>query len=166
MIRQATAQDATAIATLQLECWQATYTPHVSEGFLKDLSLKKRTYLWEDTVANEKLHTFVVEKDGVILGFVSGGLVREENYPGYDAELLSLYVKPEHNGLGHGRQLMQYFLNMMQQQGAHKLYLRVIDDAASLAFFDKLGGEPIDAQDAVIDDEHIRLYTYGFEQLA
>ena len=42
----------------------------------------------------------------------------------------------------------------------------IIPEEAGAAFFDKLGGEPIDAQDVVIDDEHIRLYTYGFEQLA
>lgn len=165
MIRLATANDAAAIATLQIQCWQATYTEHVSEQFLQSLSHKKRTYLWEDNVANEKMHTFVLEKDGQLLGFVSGGLVRKENYPGYDAELLSLYVVPEHNGLGHGRDLLKHFLTLMNEQGAHKVYLRVIDDAASLSFFEKLGGQPIDVQDAVIDDEHIRLYTYGFEQL-
>lgn len=162
MIRLATAQDAEAIAALQIACWRATYTEHVSEQFLESLSLQKRTYLWEDTVANEQLHTFVVEKDGRIFGFVSGGLVRKENYPGYEAELISLYVLPEHNGLGHGRELMEHFLQLMQQKGAQQIYLRVVDDAASLAFFDKLGGHPIDVQDAVIDDEHIRLYTYGF----
>jgi GNAT superfamily N-acetyltransferase len=59
--------------------------------------------------------------------------------------LEDLFVRPEARGFGIGRQLLEHLARLTMERGWGRLEWRVLDwNAPSIAFYKKLGAEPLD----------------------
>ena len=94
-IRRATVADARAIADVHVRTWQAAYEHVFGVERLAGLDVDRRASGWERRLG-EGWATFVAEKDGRVLGFVSVG----------EGELDAIYVLPEAWGSSAGGALV------------------------------------------------------------
>ncbi|MEN9464024.1 MAG: hypothetical protein RL217_205 [Pseudomonadota bacterium] len=83
----------------------------------------------------EKPHcTWVLEVDGQVLAFAVNTLVADE------AELLTIAVSPKQQGLGYGRELMNFLQQSLSTQGAQNWYLDVREsNHKAIALYEAMG---------------------------
>jgi ribosomal protein S18 acetylase RimI-like enzyme len=136
MIRPGTAADAEGVARVQVETWQAAYAHALPSDQLQALSLEEaveRHRRWPPT--------FVAERGGEILGFISVGSSRD---PDTDGELFAIYVHPEHWGTGVGRTLIESGEEELRALGHEEAILWVLDDNPRARRFYELAGWSVD----------------------
>ena len=102
-IRLAEVQDAAAIAHVHVESWRTTYKGLVPEEYLASLNEAKRVAVWQEWLTRD-ISIFVAEVEGKIVGFASGGPIREP-VAAYDAELYTIYLLEQVQGRGIGKNL-------------------------------------------------------------
>lgn len=80
-IREATVEDANAIATVHVDSWQAAYRGILPEGYLANLSVMRRTEAWHHFIVAGKPRVLVAHADAdaddhadaAIIGWVAFG---------------------------------------------------------------------------------------------
>ena len=152
MIRLGTPADAEGVARVHVETWQAAYAHALPHKQLQELSIK-------EAVERSRRHppTFVAERDGEILGFVSVGSSRD---PGTDGELFAIYVHPQHWGTGAGRALIQAGEEELRRLGHHDAVLWVLDDNPRARRFYELAGWAPDGA-----AREIRIFGFDVEEV-
>ncbi|MGZ8706828.1 MAG: N-acetyltransferase family protein [Gaiellaceae bacterium] len=136
MIRPGTPDDAEGVARVHVETWQAAYARALPREQLQALSVEEaveRSRHWPPT--------FVAERDGEILGFVSVGTSRD---PATDGELFAIYVHPEQWGTGVGRALIEAGEEELRRLGHQDAVLWVLDDNPRARRFYELAGWSVD----------------------
>ena len=107
MIRAARAEDAEALAALEVRACRAAYSSYVAAEDLAAVGdAAQRAAGWRERLAAGRADvvTLVAERGGRLVGFVSVGTTRDEDTDG-DGELYAIYVEPELIGSGVGRGL-------------------------------------------------------------
>ncbi len=144
-IRTARLLDAEGIAGVHVASWQETYRGIMPQRFLDARTVKDRTALWElslSQLGQGKVVLVAEEADGGIVGFVSGGPARIEEF-GPGAEIYALYVLKRHQGRGLGRALFDDCRAALRQAGMERLTLSVLRANPSRGFYLKMGGRPV-----------------------
>lgn len=103
LIRHATTRDATAIARIQVRCWQTDYRGIVPDAYLAGMTVEQFTNRWLGNLAEmQRLETAVAEdEEETIVGWAGFGL--NQSGLGQDTgELAGLYVDPDcwNRGIG------------------------------------------------------------------
>jgi ribosomal protein S18 acetylase RimI-like enzyme len=108
VIREATVDDAPAIAAVHVGTWREAYRHIFPPEFLAGLSLEHRSGVWQRILDGlpESDDVYVAEDHGRIVGFCHSGPSRDDDGDGR-AEVYAIYVAPECWGRGVGRQLME-----------------------------------------------------------
>ena len=75
-VRAAMEQDAGAISHVHVQSWRTTYIGMVPESYLAGLDETKGVLQWREWLTRD-VPVLVAEVDGEIVGFVSGGPLRE-----------------------------------------------------------------------------------------
>jgi GNAT superfamily N-acetyltransferase len=104
-VRAATLQDASAISHVHVQSWLTTYAGIVPDDYLSSLNEAERVPLWREWLVRD-IHVYVAELDGQVVGFVSGGQIREPLQE-YDAELFAIYLLKRAQGIGIGTALLR-----------------------------------------------------------
>jgi ribosomal protein S18 acetylase RimI-like enzyme len=102
-IRDATPQDARAIAAIGVDGWRVGYRGLVPDEDLAGISLDGREARWAEILAGDASWTFVAEVGGEVAAFCSVARPsRDEDAGPRTAEIAALYVAPERwrTGLG------------------------------------------------------------------
>jgi ribosomal protein S18 acetylase RimI-like enzyme len=106
-IREATLDDARAIAAIGIEAWRVGYRGIVSDEHLARLSLDDREARWVDVLSDEHARTFVAEVRGVVAGYCAvAAPSRDQDAAPDTAELAALYVRPDRWRTGLGSALL------------------------------------------------------------
>jgi len=71
--------------------------------------------LWRDWLTHD-IQVCVAEQDGEVVGFVSGGQIREP-LQGYDAELFAIYLLDRAQGQGLGTALLRKLAESLGAKG-------------------------------------------------
>lgn len=82
IVREATLNDAAAIAQVHVDTWRTTYRGTVPDDYLDQLSYKQRQQIWAGILSapSSDHFTYVAEDEiGQIVGFADGGLERTGN---------------------------------------------------------------------------------------
>jgi ribosomal protein S18 acetylase RimI-like enzyme len=79
--------------------------------------------------------SWVGECNGQIVGFSAGALPS----PGHDASIWALFVLPEYEGLGIGKQLLALAVEWLFAQGAQRIVLGTASGTRADAFYERLG---------------------------
>lgn len=128
IIRQAIFQDAYGIAKVHVETWQHAYRGQISDQFLDSLSIENRKSYWEHIlkIQDNNTKTFVALFNGVITGFATAGICRDEDMPSATGELLAIYVTPDVMSKGVGSALHDASLAYLRALGMQKATLWVL----------------------------------------
>ena len=143
-IRQATIEDAAALARVHVDTWRTTYRGIVPDDYLASLSYEKRTARWTEQIQATlagKFAIFVAEdEDGQIAGFVDGGPNRDED-PVYKGELYAIYIRQAYQGHGIGKQLVPPLAKSLLAMRLDTMLLWVFtDNIPARRFYESLGG--------------------------
>lgn len=166
-IRSAIESDAVQIAEVHVSSWRTTYKGIVPDSYLDNLSVAKRTLLWEKQLdeGNEGSRIFVAENEaGQIVGFVSGGRNRLESMP-FDSEIYAIYLLEDYQRQGIGELLMSSIASFLTDQGFKSTYLWALEDNRYRSFYEKRGGLPAGREDIEIDSVKLGEIAYGWHQL-
>lgn len=144
-IRSAVADDAQAIARIQIAAWRTAYRQILPPRFLDALDLEQRADRWRGRLAEAAqpdAPTFVaVDTADAVLGFAHTGPSRDEDFPSERvAELYTLYVDPAAWRRGIGSALSEAVLEFWRPSRIEALTLWVFEmNAQARAFYEARG---------------------------
>ena len=151
-IRKAKLGDELQIAEVHYSTYLSSYNGVVPKSLLSIYSVNNLSVKWKEQiqasllVATRKI-IFVCERHEIknsesakIIGFVSGGEIRELNQD-FDAEIYSLFVLTEHQRRGLGSRLVHSFAEWLSQQGYKNMRVQMSEISSSCHFFEKMGGK-------------------------
>ena len=143
MIRQATPEDAEAIARVHIRTWQGAYAHVFPPEALAGISPEARARSWRSNLGGTVGVTYVAERDGEVVGFASVGPSRDADCAGL-GELYAVYVDPAHWDSGAGRELAVRADDALRGQGFAAATLWVLDDNPRARRFYESGGWSLD----------------------
>ncbi|HVJ51426.1 MAG TPA: GNAT family N-acetyltransferase [Aliidongia sp.] len=164
-IRVATIADTRAIAHIDVESWRATYAGILPDQMLVDLSERRRTAMWSHLVAYRPGNVLVaLDGDSEMLGFGSCGPQRAADLP-YAGEIFTLYVAPDRQGEGIGRQLLLALFARQLDCGLPSSVVWVLAQNPSRFFYERLGGRPAGTQILHMGQAAIEAVAYAWPDL-
>lgn len=153
-VRLAEADDAEAIARIQIAAWRQAYAHILPADFLAGLDEMARATQWRPRIgpaAHADAPTFVaVDETDVVRGFAHTGPVRDDDLSSEGrAEVYTVYVDPAAWRQGIGRALMASIDEFWAPTDVRELVLWVFEEnAESRAFYERLGWAPDGARQA------------------
>ena len=141
-IRDADCGDILQIARVHISSWQTTYAGIVPEDYLSNLNIEDRAERWRTIFnAGKELYVDVAVMDaGEIVGFASSGPELSGMHPGM-AELTSIYILQEYQGIGIGRQLFERAVSRLKARYSTMLVWALSQNPAC-DFYIRMGGVP------------------------
>ncbi|GER89184.1 N-acetyltransferase [Dictyobacter vulcani] len=167
MIRQATLEDAPAIARVHVESWQSTYRGIIPDTYLDNLSTAPRERMWTrilSATADTSIVLVAVDKAGEIVGFINGGRERD-NDPVYNAELYAIYLLDSCHGHGTGRALTQALAAHLVQAGYSTMLVWVLADNPTVGFYQHLGAHYLRSKRDEIGGADLEEAAYGWSDI-
>ena len=140
-VRDATPDDALAIATVHVASWRVAYRGLLPDDVLDGLSVPDRARIWSERLATPtpRCRTLLVV-DHAVLGFASTGPAREVDDDPGAGELYAIYLDPGASGRGHGRRLHDGALDTLRGDGFAHACLWVLDgNERALRFYRRQG---------------------------
>jgi L-amino acid N-acyltransferase YncA len=128
VIREATLDDARAIATIHVRAWQSAYQGIIPETVLRSLSIDAREARWRTILVESDSATYVAAETGTILGWASVGKSRDADAAPTTGELWAIYVGPDHWRRGVGRALWEHGKSQLNASGFHDVVVWVLKD--------------------------------------
>jgi ribosomal protein S18 acetylase RimI-like enzyme len=168
-IREATLDDAPAIARVHVATWQTTYTGLFPAEFMASMTVERRTERWQNSISTSReggIRIFVAEDANGIFGFVAGGPERD-NDPVYKGELYAIYLLKTAEGRGAGRALLLRMAQFLREQGYLNMLLWVLkDNPRARGFYEAMGGQYVREKTVEFGGEPIIEVGYGWPDLA
>jgi len=152
-IRPATAQDAAALAQIQVNSYRTAYAGLMPADYLAHFTLEEQEQDWRDLLAEPTGDiVLVAESDGGEIAGYAVGRPGPVEVPAcragtglpagaYDAELVSLHVRRAVQKRGIGRALVRAMAQALQEQGCTSLALFVLVGNPACTFYERLGGQ-------------------------
>ena len=130
MLRRAEVGDEEEVARIHVRSWQVGYRGLIDEQFLAGLQPAEwaKRYTFDGTGDDSLLTTLAVEA-GVIRGFVTSGMFRDEVLPP-SGEICAIYVDPTWWGSGIGQSLLVSARATLRARGFVDAYLWVLSGNA------------------------------------
>ena len=164
LIREATQQDAAALAHVHIESWRAAYAGIVPQAALDALNEPARARDWVEWL-NFPNPVFVAILDSVLIGFAAGGPIREP-LPPHDAELYVLYLLPSAQRRGIGTALFRTVARSLHARGFQSLIAWVLAANASTAFYTAAGASVVASKDVDIAGRLLPTEAYAWRTFA
>lgn len=141
-VREATLEDAEAIAHIHVAMWQHAYRGQMPDALLDGISLERRL-TWRVQMLSApapKAHTFVAVEGETILGFCDVGASREEGAGDSAGELYAIYVAPGTEGKGIGSALMAAGIEALCAEGfTHATLWVLASNVPTIEFYERKG---------------------------
>jgi ribosomal protein S18 acetylase RimI-like enzyme len=142
-IRAANVADVRAIAQVDVETWRATYAGVLPDDLLIGLSERQRAGVWSRFITRRPGDTVAaVDEQGTVLGFGSCGAQREPELP-YSGEVFTLYVLPDYQSQGVGRQLLLALFARLIRCGLYSAVIWVLAENPARFFYERVGGQRV-----------------------
>lgn len=165
LIRAASIADVQAVARVEIETWRTTYAGILPDPVLVDMSPRNRSGFWSRFVARHPGDLIVaVDPRNQVLGFGSCGVQRDPSLP-EGGEIFSIYVQPDLQGQGIGRQLLLSLFFRLVQSGQTACMLWVLDRNPSRFFYERLGGRAVARQTLSYRGREVVARAYAWADL-
>ena len=167
IIREATIDDAAAIARVHVDSWRTTYAGIVPEEYLAGILYDDREQNWRERLLDPTGSevTFVAQNDDCgVIGFATGGPERTGNRT-YRSEIYAIYLLAQFQRQGIGRRLALALAKWLLQLGHESLVIWVLAANPSRAFYEALGGEAVDEGLIEIGGAKLVEVAYGWKDL-
>jgi ribosomal protein S18 acetylase RimI-like enzyme len=141
VIREAAPTDARAIADVHVASWRWAYRGQLSDDLLDGLSVEEREAMWRRGLERDDVpRTFVAERDGAVVGFVSVGPPEDAGAPVGTGELYAIYLLEDAAGLGVGRALFATGEQALRDAGYERAFLWVLaSNERARRFYERAG---------------------------
>src|SRR5581483_4275740 len=145
VVREATTDDAEAIAQVHVASWQAAYRGLVPDPVLDSLSVEHRAARWREWFAGESPNqpelgcVLVAELDGAVVGFANAGPCRDEDAGEQTGELRAIYVIAEAWDTRTAADLMNTAVAWLRDRFTHATLWVLEGSARGRAFYEKGG---------------------------
>lgn len=162
-LRQATLDDARAIATIHVQSWRESYRDILPAEFLDGLSVEDRVQAWVRNLI-EPDHAVLVgtDADGRIVGFCDAGANRVEPKE-FQGEVYAIYLIAEAQGRGLGRALFEEAVAWLRRSGRRSFLVWVFaDNMKARKFYEALGGVTVGQKAISIAGASYRDVAYGW----
>ncbi len=167
-VRLAIPSDAAAIARIHVETWRATYAGLLPERMLANMRADGHRESWLGVLSGQRGRQTVLvaerPRQGPI-GFLSAGRARAP-LPGYEAEIYTIYVSPDHQDQGVGSDLLNACFQRLDQQHLHGAMLWVLAKNPSRFFYEATGGVMIAHRKERLWGVVLPELAYGWPDLA
>ena len=165
MIRTATIDDAPAIAQVHVASWRSTYRTLLPSDFLDSLTEANYADRWRRFIGEGSSRVYVLEDEGVLVGFASGGRERAGE-TGYTGELYAIYILDGRQRRGHGRELVRAVVDGLREMGLDDMIIWVLrDNQAARLFYERLGGQYVRTQPVTLGSATLEEVSYGWPRL-
>jgi ribosomal protein S18 acetylase RimI-like enzyme len=140
-VRPATISDARNIARVHVASWQVAYRGQMPDAVLDNLDVEKRAAFWLTHLAGQPRGTFVAESNRELIGFCDLIPSRDQDSnPHIIAEIVAIYVHPNHWRQGAGRALWHRTLAAAQHGNFSAVTLWVLaSNMAARNFYQAMG---------------------------
>jgi L-amino acid N-acyltransferase YncA len=162
-VRAAMEQDADAISHVHVESWRTTYTGIVADAYLAGLDETKGAALWREWLTRD-IQVLVVEVNGEVVGFVSGGSMREP-LQDYDAELFAIYLLKSSQRLGIGTALLKTLAESLNAKGFKSMAAWVLEGNSSSHFYERSGAVRLLSKEIEVGGVMLPVVAYGWPDL-
>jgi ribosomal protein S18 acetylase RimI-like enzyme len=155
-IRKAIEDDAAGIVKVNTYTWLTTYN-----GLIPKEVLEKKVQTMSENVIRtrhslrEKSNRYVATIDEKIVGIMSYGKSRNENYANA-GEIYSIYVLEECQGCGIGSQLFIKGLQLLFDEGFDDMILNCLEGNPSIKFYEKFGGFKVGTKKDMFDNVELQ----------
>ena len=160
MIRQATAEDAAAIASVQIASWNETYPGLLPDDFIAERTYEKSLLQWNGVLRGSH-GVFIYELNKEIVGFVDSGPIKQVHLP-YPGELYALHVLGKYHKQGIGKILFEHAKTRLVDSHLFPFIALVLTGNPALAFYQKMGATIIGEQFAQYRETFIRDIQLGW----
>jgi ribosomal protein S18 acetylase RimI-like enzyme len=160
-IRHARPGDAEAIAKVHDASWRDAYRGVIPAVELERMIARRGPQWWHSAII-KGTGLLVLDFDKTIVGYATYGRNRVPSMP-YSGEIFEIYLMPEHQGLGFGRDLFKAARRELAEHG----YLSTIvwalaDNEKALAFYRRLGGLSIRRAEERFGSDMLTRVAFGF----
>ena len=163
--RAAQPGDAGAIARVHVETWRDTYAGILPERRLVGMSVRSQEVMWSKALERRAEAVLVAENDpGAVVGFGTCGRSQGAGLP-FAGEVFMLYVLPDHQGGGVGRELLTGLFRRLIRRGAGSALVWVLAANPSRYFYRALGGGLIAERAESFWGAQVRECAYGWPDL-
>lgn len=140
-----------------------TYPGIVNKQYLKELWTKHLEIKQREVENfNDFKEKYVLEVDKKVVGFITFGPARLEEYQGY-GEVYAFYILQEYQGEGHGRQMLVKAFSILHNQGYKKIIIGCLEKNKSTKFYEHLGGKLLNQVKRTIKEEQLIENIYLFK---
>ena len=167
VVRQARLGDARDIGRIEVETWRTTYAGMLPDRVLLGMSEHRQTASWAGFLRHRPGDVFVAEDGGPdhrLLGFGNCGPQRTTRFD-YAGEVYTLYVAPEAQGSGLGRQLLLSLFTRLVHCGHGSALIWVVRANPSRFFYERLGGKLVLHRQIPLGGEPVEAVGYGWRDL-
>lgn len=169
LIREATALDAEAVSRVRVLSWRAAYRGIIDDACLDGMSIEAGTQRYLRTFAADPAAAFtrvVADDAGRVTGFATAGIARG-SAPARRGEVYLLYLLPDTWRQGLGTRLMRSMARGLDRRGmASMVVWSLARNERACAFYERLGGRPIDTRESPVGTQRLTEVAYGWDELA
>ena len=166
-VRAALRDDAVDVARIFVESWRDSYAGLLPSTYLVRLSERRQTLLWQHEIAHPgpRGGVIVAEHDDYgITGFASFGPARDRAI-GYDGEVYTLYVDPNHVGRGVGKTLMRAAFARLFADGFRSSVVWALKGNPARYFYEARGGRVIAERPGAFAGKAVREIAFGWPDI-
>lgn len=167
LIRNASPEDARAIAETRIDGWRFAYRGIVPDDVLAGLSYDHNEAQWRrnlETTDSQTLVQVLENDEGRVIGFAASGPERTGNET-YRGEVYAIYVRPELHGHGGGGKLLRAAVEQLQQRGYDSMLIWALADNPWKRFYEKYGGVPVLNRPITLGSMELAEIGYGWVDL-
>lgn len=161
MVREATIEDAAAIAQVHVRSWRWAYRRVFPDAVLDALDPTTREARHRARIADGKASTWVAEENGRVVAFAVCGRSRHDAFEG---EIYALYAEEQSVGRGHGRRLIEACFGHLHEAGMSSAGVAVLEDnQRARGFYERMGGVAVGTEPWSLEGvEYVEvLYAFG-----
>ena len=139
--RDATVDDADAVALVHVHGWQWGYRGLLPDAYLDGLSAERRAEQWRSWLLEPgSTRTRLAEEDGACVGFGVSGPSRDPGADDDTGEVYAIYVEEEVAGTGVGTELLRSAVAWLTERGFARATLWVLEgNARARRFYEREG---------------------------
>ncbi len=151
-VRKNRYEDQQQMAKIKVDGWKSAYDSIISASYLNALNYEEQTRRYQESFDEYKDLVFVAVRGEEVLGYACFNTV--PNVDEFDAELVSIYVKPTELGRGIGSSLFYETCRELRALGKRNLIIWCLsDNENAIKFYEGHGCKVVKTKDAKIGGE-------------
>jgi len=160
-IHRAHKSEAADVADVHLASWRSAYRGIIPHTCLEQMIARRGTTWWDKAIRRGK-HVIVIDFGGTIVGYATVGFNRARTLP-CEGEIYELYLLPEYQGVGLGRQLFQSAQRVLADYGMGNNVVWVLEEnEGACAFYEQMDGRIISRSSEMFGDKKLEKLAYAW----